>query len=91
MGIYSINCSICDKPFLWFSGNKFQFCSKCVDKKFGGSYFEVYQRFKNPEKNGPVACYHAIGINEADSYDEAYEILIKRGVPEDEIVKKDFT
>ena len=89
MGIYEINCSVCDKVFSWFSGNKSQICKECVDEKFGGSYFEVERRFKNPE-GCLVGCFYVIGINEADTWEEAYEILIKRGVPEDEIVKKDF-
>jgi len=88
MGIYEIHCSVCDKVFMWFSGNKHQLCGECIDK-MGGGVFEVYQRFKNPEPNYAVACYHFIGYNEADSYEDAIKLLIEKGVPEDEIVKND--
>lgn len=77
---------MCNKPFMWFSGDNSQICSKCIDEKMGGGFFEVYQRFKNPEENGPVACYRFVGYNEAKTYEEAVQLLIKNGVPEDEII-----
>ena len=90
MGVYEIHCSECDKVFMWHSGNKHQICLKCLDEKFGGGTFEVYQKFKNPEPNHAVACYHFVGYNKADSYEDAIKLLIEKGVPEDEIVKKLF-
>lgn len=30
MGLYAIDCPQCDKPHMWFSGNKDQRCASCV-------------------------------------------------------------
>lgn len=86
MGIYPSKCSKCDKPFLWFSGNKHQLCGDCIEE-MGGGVHEIKRSFKNPEDNH-VGCYYFIGYNEAETYEDAVKLLIERGVPEDEIVDK---
>jgi len=47
MGIYETNCPKCGKSFMWWSGNRCQYCSECIDK-MGGSIFEIERKFKNP-------------------------------------------
>jgi hypothetical protein len=32
MGLYLINCQICNLPYLWFSGLPHQICSECIEK-----------------------------------------------------------
>lgn len=42
MGIYPVDCIVCKKPFLWWSGNIAQICSKCeAVKEFKHKMYEV--------------------------------------------------
>ena len=87
MGIYESNCNKCNKPFTWWSGDKSGLCPQCIDN-MGGGYHEVERKYKNRNDN-LLGCFYFIGLNEAETYEDAINLLIERGVPEDEIVRYD--
>lgn len=31
MGLYGATCRVCGSPFIWWSGDRYQICVKCMD------------------------------------------------------------
>lgn len=46
MGLYPVDCQVCQKPFLWFSGSVFQVCPTCLEAPVETPE-ELRQRLKN--------------------------------------------
>jgi len=57
MGLYAIDCFLCHKPFLWFSGNLDQRCGDC--QKAAGvradEFLDIVDRAVNQK---PLSCGH---------------------------------
>ncbi len=57
MGLYPIDCFLCHKPFLWWSGNMDQRCTECTNKAAEQVDIFLDQVDKSVNKT-PLKCGH---------------------------------